>query len=101
MSFKSPEEFKAFKAILFYLNSGYFDNDINNLKRAINTMIHLRDKTKIFKNIKKGEIFTENNVQSKRPAFGLHTRNYELVLGKKAKRDIKKGTPLIGDYIDA
>ena len=35
LSFKSPEEFKAFKAILFYLNSGYFDNDINNLKRAI------------------------------------------------------------------
>jgi hypothetical protein len=35
LSFKSPEDFKAFKAIMFYLNAGYFDNDIHNLQRAI------------------------------------------------------------------
>jgi hypothetical protein len=35
VSFKSPDEFKAFKAILFYLNNGYFDSDIHNIRRAI------------------------------------------------------------------
>ena len=53
----------------------------------------------IVENMKKGEIFTEVNVKSKRPAFGLHTRSYELVMGKKARLDIKKGTPLSWNLI--
>jgi pseudaminic acid synthase len=50
-------------------------------------------------NIKAGEIFTRNNIKSIRPGFGLHPKHYEEILGKKAKTDIEKGTPLSWDLI--
>lgn len=46
------------------------------------------------KTIKKGEIFTRENVKSVRPGFGLHPQYYDQLIGKKAERDIKKGEPL-------
>ena len=54
----------------------------------------------VVQDIKAGELFTTDNVQSKRPAFGLHTRYYDVILGQKAKQDISSGTPLIWDMID-
>jgi pseudaminic acid synthase len=50
-------------------------------------------------NIKQGEFLTEENVKSIRPAYGLKPRYIATILGKKAKRDIKKGTPLSWDLI--
>ena len=44
--------------------------------------------------VKKGDIFTEDNVRSIRPGFGMHPRYLKDVLGKKVDRDIDKGTPL-------
>lgn len=49
--------------------------------------------------IKKGEIFTEQNVRSIRPGFGMHTKHYEEILGKPAAADLKKGTPLSWEHI--
>ncbi len=46
-----------------------------------------------------GEEFTEENVRSIRPGFGLHTRHLGEVLGRKAREDIAKGTPLSWDLI--
>jgi pseudaminic acid synthase len=54
----------------------------------------------VVQDMKAGEIFTIENVQSKRPAFGLHTRYYDVILGQKAKQDISSGTPLIWDMIE-
>lgn len=48
----------------------------------------------VIKDIKKGEIFTNENIRSIRPAFGLQTKYIKDVIGKKAKLDVKKGTPL-------
>jgi len=48
----------------------------------------------IVKDIKKGEKFTEENIRSIRPAYGIHPKYFKHVIGKKAKRDIKKGAPL-------
>lgn len=47
-----------------------------------------------------GEPFTEANVRSIRPANGLHPREYASVLGRRAARDIARGTPLAHDLID-
>ena len=44
--------------------------------------------------IKAGESLTEENVRSIRPGFGLHPRYYGQIMGKKARTDIKRGTPL-------
>ena len=46
-----------------------------------------------------GEALTERNVRSIRPADGLHTREYERVLGRRAAVDIPRGTPLSWDLI--
>ena len=54
----------------------------------------------VVKDVKEGEIFTEDNVRSIRPNFGLHTMYYEDILGKKAKKDIAKGTPLAWNQIE-
>jgi sialic acid synthase SpsE len=48
----------------------------------------------VVKDMKAGEEFTEENVRSLRPGYGLYTRYLPDVLGRKAKQDIKKGTPL-------
>lgn len=47
-----------------------------------------------------GEKFTGKNVRSIRPAYGLHTRYMEKVIGKRASRHISKGTPFRWDFID-
>lgn len=54
----------------------------------------------VVKDIRAGEALTEDNVRSIRPAFGLHTMYYEEVLGKTARTDLKKGTPLDWKYIE-
>lgn len=48
----------------------------------------------VVKDIKAGEVLTKENVRSIRPAFGMHTMYYDEVLGKRAKVDVVKGTPL-------
>ncbi|MCI8814674.1 MAG: pseudaminic acid synthase [Lachnospiraceae bacterium] len=54
----------------------------------------------VVSDMKQGELFTENNLKSIRPAFGMHTMYYEEVLGKKAKTDIRRGTPLAWELVD-
>lgn len=54
----------------------------------------------IVEDIKKGEIFTEKNIKSIRPGYGLHTRYYEEILGKKCTKEAKKGTALKWEYIE-
>ncbi len=46
------------------------------------------------KDIKSGEVFTNDNIQSIRPAHGLPPKFIDSIIGKTAKTDIKKGTPL-------
>lgn len=48
----------------------------------------------VTKDIKKGEVFTRENIRIIRPGHGLHPKYYETIIGKIANKDIKKGTPL-------
>jgi len=48
----------------------------------------------VAKDIKKGELFTEKNIRSVRPGHGMHPKNLNKILGKKAEKDYKFGTPL-------
>lgn len=54
----------------------------------------------IVKDVKKGELLTEENIKSIRPSNGLHTKFYENILGKKARDDIEIGTPLSWELIE-
>jgi sialic acid synthase SpsE len=49
--------------------------------------------------VEEGEVFTEKNVRSIRPADGLHTRHFEEIVGRCAAEDIERGTPLAWSYV--
>ena len=51
------------------------------------------------KDIKAGETFTEENIRSIRPGYGLPPKYLKDVLGKKALIDLVKGTPLNFNFI--
>ena len=44
--------------------------------------------------IKKGDIFSDENIKSVRPGFGLHPKYYNSVIGKKATRTYEFGDAL-------
>ncbi|MFN8456752.1 MAG: pseudaminic acid synthase [Anaerolineae bacterium] len=48
----------------------------------------------VVQDVKAGEVFTETNIRSIRPGYGLHTRYLPEILGRRAARDIERGTPL-------
>lgn len=56
----------------------------------------LRYKRSIYvvEDIRKGEEFSKENIRVIRPGDGLQPKYFENVLGKKAKKDLKRGTPL-------
>jgi pseudaminic acid synthase len=49
--------------------------------------------------IKIGEEFTKDNLKAIRPGLGLSPKYYDVFLGKKAKFNIKKGTPVSWNLI--
>lgn len=53
----------------------------------------------VVQDIQKGETFTHQHVRSIRPADGLPPRYYDDVIGRKAARDLARGTPLSWDDI--
>lgn len=53
----------------------------------------------VVKDIKTGEMITEENVRSIRPGYGMHPKHFKDVLGRKAKQDVSKGLPLSWEII--
>jgi pseudaminic acid synthase len=53
----------------------------------------------VVQDMKRGETFTPGKVRSIRPGYGLHTRHLNEILGKRALRDIERGTPLSWDLV--
>lgn len=47
----------------------------------------------IVKDLRAGDFLTSENVRSRRPGLGLPPKCIEDVLGKKAARDVRRGTP--------
>lgn len=50
--------------------------------------------------IKAGELFTVQNFRSIRPGIGLDPAEYHEVMGSRARKEIKRGTPLSWDLVD-
>ncbi len=53
----------------------------------------------IVEDVRQGQTLTPENVRSIRPGHGLHTRHLPEVIGKRAARDIERGTPVTWDLI--
>jgi len=54
----------------------------------------------VVKDISAGELLTPENIRSIRPAYGLKPKHYKEVIGKKAVRELKRGTPLSFEDIE-
>lgn len=46
-----------------------------------------------------GEVFTEANLRSVRPGFGLPPKHFDVLIGKRVNRALAKGTPVSWDLI--
>ncbi len=54
----------------------------------------------VAKDIQKGEVLTQQNIRSIRPGKGLPPKYMEIVLGKRAKRLLRKGVPLEWEMVE-
>ena len=54
----------------------------------------------VSEDIQKGDQITEKNVRSVRPGYGLHPKHLPEAVGKRAMKDIKKGTALDWDMFE-
>ena len=53
----------------------------------------------VVETITEGELFSESNVRSIRPGFGLHPKYLHQIIGKKSNQNIEKGTRFSLDFI--
>jgi pseudaminic acid synthase len=54
----------------------------------------------VVQDVNKGESFSSESVRSIRPGHGLHPRYMEAILGKRATRNIARGTPLAWELVE-
>ncbi|MFY0543169.1 pseudaminic acid synthase [Brevibacillus sp. H7] len=54
----------------------------------------------VVEDVKAGEPLTKQNLRAIRPGHGLPPKYYDVLLGKRVKRDIPKGTPASWDLFD-
>jgi N-acetylneuraminate synthase len=54
----------------------------------------------VVRDVRRGEVFTEESVRSIRPAHGLPPKALPEVLGARAARDLARGTPLTWDGVE-
>ncbi|MBM3359081.1 MAG: pseudaminic acid synthase [Betaproteobacteria bacterium] len=54
----------------------------------------------VVKNLKAGDIFTAESVRAIRPGYGLAPKHLDTVLGRRARRDVRRGEPLSWDLVE-
>ncbi len=94
-----PDEFKEMVIRIRELEKALGNVTYKLTDKQIKSREHSRSLF-VVKDIKEGETFTENNIKSIRPSFGLPTKYIRDILGKKARKDILKGTPLDWSLIE-
>jgi len=83
---------------------------VRNVEKALGTVNYeLSEKVKnsrmfsrslfVVEDMKKGDVFNDNNLRSIRPGYGMSPKFKADVLGKKASKDIFRGTPLQSEHI--
>ena len=54
----------------------------------------------VVKDIKKGEVFSMANIRSIRPGYGIFPKHIKEIIGKKALKDLDRGTPLKWEFVN-
>jgi len=82
-----------------------FINGVRKLQNSYGSIKKIHDQEKIIRSwahrsivsvsdIKKGELFSEKNIWTKRPGTGIPALKFDKIVGKKSKRFIKKNSLL-------
>lgn len=53
----------------------------------------------VARDLKAGEVLTTESMRCVRPGMGLAPKYYDIVLGRRVNRDVKKGTPLTWELV--
>ncbi|CDM68812.1 Pseudaminic acid synthase [Clostridium bornimense] len=93
-----PEEFKSMVDGIREMEKALGKVTYQLTEKQRNSREHSRSLF-VVKDIKSGEKFTEENVRSIRPGFGMETKYIDDIIGREAKVDIEKGTPMSWDLI--
>jgi N-acetylneuraminate synthase len=67
-------------------------------KEELKSLVYKRS-IYITKDMRAGDVFTADNMRIIRPGLGLAPKYFEVILGKKINRDVKRGTALTFDLI--
>lgn len=62
--------------------------------------VRFRRSLYVVADLRAGDVLTAENVRAIRPGHGLPPKYYEQVLGKRVKRDVKRGTALSWELLD-
>lgn len=73
---------------------GKVDYSINEANRKFGRSLYA------VKDIKKGDVFTSDNIRSIRPSSGLHPKYWDSINGSRAACDILYGQPIEFDFVD-
>jgi pseudaminic acid synthase len=93
-----PHEFKAMVEAVRTAEKaiGRVSYDVTDREKASRVF---RRSLFVVKDMKAGDTFTAENLRSIRPGYGLPPKYYDIVLGKKVTRSIKRGTPMSWDLV--
>lgn len=88
-----PEEFKR---LVIECNAAYdsLGTVMYGPTEAEMKSLQFRRSIYAYKDIKKGEKFTEKNIKVVRPGFGIEPKYYEKIIGKSATRNHEQGDPI-------
>jgi N-acetylneuraminate synthase len=53
----------------------------------------------VCKDLKAGDVLSKENVRAIRPGYGLAPKFFDLVMGKRVNRDMKRGEALRWEFI--
>ena len=93
-----PEEFKALvQSVHIVEESIGVPSYVVGKKESENVVF--RKSLFVVKDMKKGEVFTEKNIRSIRPGYGLEPKYYHNIIGKKTVIEVEFGEPLIWSMV--
>ncbi len=93
-----PQEFKAMVEAIRTVEKALGEVRYEVSKQEAKSRVFRRSLF-VVKDMKAGEVLTEESVRSIRPGYGLHPRYLKDILGRRARQDIKQGTPLSWELI--
>lgn len=93
-----PSEFKALVEAVRNVEKALGTVQYELTKKAKESRMFARSLF-VVEDIEAGEAFTESNVRSIRPGYGMAPKHLDDVLGKKASTTIERGTPLQKELI--